>query len=69
MNSQLTEGRSLAQVCEVFLAGGLEIYNKEGSRFLSRHKKEDSDWLRPFDSTPKIGMQPLCTIRRIAAAR
>jgi hypothetical protein len=42
-----SEGRSLAQVCEVFLAGGLEIYNKEGSkylqRFLCRHKKEDSD--------------------------
>lgn len=43
----LTEGRSLAQVCEVFLAGGLEIYKVEGSkslqRFLSRHKKESSE--------------------------
>ena len=40
----LSEGRSLAQVCEVLLAGGLEIYKKEGSkylqRFLSRQKKE-----------------------------
>jgi hypothetical protein len=43
----LNEGRSLAQVCEVFLQGGLEIYKKEGSkyvqRFLTRQKKEDSD--------------------------
>jgi hypothetical protein len=41
----LSEGRSLAQICEVFLAGGLEIYRKEGSkylqRFLARQKKED----------------------------
>jgi hypothetical protein len=45
----LSEGRSLAQICEVFLAGGLEIYRKEGSkylqRFLARQKKEDpTDW-------------------------
>jgi hypothetical protein len=43
----LNEGRSLAQVCEVFLQGGLEIYKKEGSkyvqRFLTRQRKEDSD--------------------------
>jgi len=43
----LNEGRSLAQICEVFLAGGLEIYRKEGSkylqRFLSRQKREDSE--------------------------
>jgi hypothetical protein len=43
----LIEGRSLAQVCEVLLTGGLEIYKKEGSkylqRFLSRRKKEDSE--------------------------
>lgn len=43
----LNEGRSLAQVCEVFLLSGLEIYKKEGSkyvqRFLTRQKKEDSD--------------------------
>jgi hypothetical protein len=42
----LSEGRSLAQICEVFLAGGLEIYKKEGSKyvqhFLARQKKEDS---------------------------
>ena len=43
----LSEGRSLAQICEVFLAGGLDIYKKEGSKylqhFLARQKKEDSD--------------------------
>jgi hypothetical protein len=40
----LSEGRSLAQVCEALLAGGLEIYKKEGpkyfQRLLSRQKKE-----------------------------
>ena len=42
----LSEGRSLAQVCEALLAGGLEIYKKEGpkylQRLLSRQKKEKS---------------------------
>jgi hypothetical protein len=42
----LSEGRSLAQVCEAFLTGGLEIYKKEGSkylqRFLSRQKTDGS---------------------------
>jgi hypothetical protein len=41
----LSEGRSLSQVCEALLAGGLETFRKEGSkyvqRFLSRKKKED----------------------------
>lgn len=43
----LSEGRSLAQVCEALLTGGLEIYKKDGSkylqRFLSRQKKESSE--------------------------
>ena len=43
----LAEGRSLAQVCEALLAGGLEIYRVEGpksiQRLLSRPKKESSD--------------------------
>jgi hypothetical protein len=44
----LGEGRSLAQVCEALLSGGLEIYKKEGSRyvqrFLTRQKKQqDTD--------------------------
>jgi hypothetical protein len=42
----LGEGRSLAQVCEALLAGGLEIYKEEGpkylQRLLSRQKKEGS---------------------------
>jgi len=41
----LKEGRSLAQVCEALLGGGLEAYKKEGpqylQRFLSRQRKED----------------------------
>ena len=40
----LNEGRSLAQVCEALLAGGLEIYKKEGLEippaFSCRQKKE-----------------------------
>ena len=32
----LNEGRSLAQVCEALLTGGLEIYKSQGSRFLLR---------------------------------
>jgi len=39
------EGRSLAQVCEIFLRGGVSSYKKEGpkylQRFISRLKKED----------------------------
>lgn len=39
------EGRSVAQICEVFLRAGIETYRKRGSifffqRFLSRRKKE-----------------------------
>jgi hypothetical protein len=43
----LMEGRSLAQVCEALLGGGLEIYNAEGpkylQRLLSRQKKGTSE--------------------------
>ena len=43
----LSEGRSLAQVCEALLAGGLEVYKKEGTKYvqrlLSRQKKEPSE--------------------------
>ena len=43
----LMEGRSLAQVCEALLAGGLEIYKEEGpkylQRLLSRQKREPSE--------------------------
>jgi hypothetical protein len=30
------EGRSLAQVCELLLRGGIHEYGKEGSRYLYR---------------------------------
>ena len=30
------EGRSLAQVCELFLKGGINEYEKEGSSYLHR---------------------------------
>jgi hypothetical protein len=43
----LTEGRSVAQVCEALLAGGLEIYKEEGpkylQRLLSRLRKESAE--------------------------
>jgi hypothetical protein len=43
----LSEGRSLAQVCEALLAGGVEIYKAQGpkylQRLLSREKKESSE--------------------------
>ena len=32
----LNEGRSVAQVCEALLNGGLEAYKKEGSSYLQR---------------------------------
>jgi len=38
------EGRTLSQICEILVAGGLEAYKKDGSRFLQRmmshYKKE-----------------------------
>jgi len=40
------EGRTLSQLCEILLAGGLENYEKEGSKYLQRmlshYKKEPS---------------------------
>lgn len=40
----LNEGRSVSQVCEALLAGGLDVYKKEGPKYLqsllSRQKKE-----------------------------
>jgi hypothetical protein len=39
-----TEGRSLAQICEALIAGGLDIYKRDGSKYLqrlvSRQKKD-----------------------------
>ncbi len=41
------EGRSLSQICEALLAGGLQNYGKEGSeylqRFIFRQKSRDSE--------------------------
>ena len=40
----LNEGRSLSQVCEALLAGGLDVYKKEGPKYLQRllsHQKRD----------------------------
>ena len=38
------EGRTLSQVCEMFVVGALEAYRREGSKYLqrllSRQKKE-----------------------------
>jgi len=46
-NVASNEGRSLAQICELFLAGGLETYKNEGSKYyqrlLAHQKKEASD--------------------------
>jgi hypothetical protein len=30
------EGRSLAQVCEIFLRGGISAYRKQGSKYIKR---------------------------------
>jgi hypothetical protein len=30
------EGRSLAQICEIFLRGGLDAYKKEGTKYIQR---------------------------------
>lgn len=42
----VAEGRSLSQICEALLAGGLDLYRKDGAKyirhFFSRQKLEDS---------------------------
>ncbi len=41
------EGRTLSQVCEMFVVGALETYKREGSKYLqrllSRQTREPSD--------------------------
>ena len=41
------EGRTLSQICEMFVMGGLEAYSKKGPQYfqhlLSRPKNESSD--------------------------
>jgi hypothetical protein len=37
------EGRTLSQICEIFVYGGMEAYRKEGSRYVQRlliHQKK-----------------------------
>ena len=40
------EGRTLSQLCEILLVGGLETYKKQGSKYLqhllSHYKQESS---------------------------
>lgn len=37
------EGRSVAQICDAFLRGGLSIYQKEGTKYVRRFlSREDS---------------------------
>jgi hypothetical protein len=41
----LNEGRSLSQVCEALLAGGLDVYKREGPKYLQRllsHQKRNA---------------------------
>jgi len=49
------EGRSLAQVCEIFLRGAAWSYKEEGpkylQRILSRQKKEASEYCVIREST------------------
>jgi hypothetical protein len=38
------EGRTLSQVCEMFVVGALEAYRREGSKYLQRllsHQKKE----------------------------
>lgn len=37
-----TEGRSVAQICEVFLKAGSELYKKEGTRLVQRFLTQGS---------------------------
>jgi predicted DNA-binding protein len=30
------EGRTLSQICEIFVSGGMEAYRKEGSKYVQR---------------------------------
>jgi predicted DNA-binding protein len=32
----IREGRTLSQICEIFISGGLEAYKKEGPKYLQR---------------------------------
>ena len=38
-----SEGRSVAQVCEAFLRGGLILYQKEGSKYVRRYLSQEGE--------------------------
>jgi len=46
-NLATREGRTLSQICEILVSGGLQAYRREGpkylQRLLSRQKKEPSE--------------------------
>ena len=38
------EGRTLSQICEIFVAGGMQAYRKEGPKYMQRlvsHQKKE----------------------------
>jgi hypothetical protein len=38
------EGRSLSQICEIFVAGGMQAYREEGPKYVQRlvsHQKKE----------------------------
>jgi hypothetical protein len=39
-----SEGRSVSQVCEALLAGGMELYKREGSSYLQRFIVRKRAW-------------------------
>ncbi len=38
-----TEGRTVSQVCEALLSGGLDAYKHEGSKYLQRFLSRESE--------------------------
>jgi hypothetical protein len=45
----LKEGRSISQICEALLSGGVETYKKHGSRYIQHllsRRQEDSQGFR-----------------------
>jgi len=42
-----TEGRTVSQVCEALLSGGLDAYKQEGSKYLQRFlSREEGEFSR-----------------------
>jgi hypothetical protein len=36
-----SERRTLSQICEIFVCGGMETYEREGSRYIQRSSKRE----------------------------